>query len=56
MPQLTDFLPTTRKEMEMAAKSLDFLAAARHRDKMHELEKLRDSNKKSTYPPINAPK
>ena len=53
---LDELIKKTRKEMEMAAKSLDFLAAARHRDKMHELEKLRDSNKKSTYPPINAPK
>ena len=31
-----------RKEMEEAAKALDFLAAARHRDRMYELQKLRE--------------
>lgn len=31
-----------REDMERAAKSLDFLAAARYRDKMYELQKLRD--------------
>ncbi|MBE6200542.1 MAG: excinuclease ABC subunit UvrB [Rikenellaceae bacterium] len=31
-----------REDMERAAKSLDFLAAARYRDRMYELQKLRD--------------
>ena len=35
-----------REDMERAAKSLDFLAAAKFRDRMYELQKLRDENKK----------
>ena len=31
-----------REDMERAAKSLDYLAAARYRDRMYELQKLRD--------------
>ena len=31
-----------REDMERAAKSLDFLAAARYRDKMYELQKLKE--------------
>ena len=31
-----------RREMETAAKTLDFMAAARHRDRMYELQKLRE--------------
>jgi len=34
-----------REDMERAAKSLDFLAAARFRDRMYELQKLRDERK-----------
>ena len=34
-----------REDMERAAKSLDFLAAARYRDRMRELEKLRSTAK-----------
>lgn len=34
-----------REEMERAAKSLDFLAAARFRDRMYELQKLREENR-----------
>ena len=34
-----------RKEMERAAKSLDFLAAAKLRDRMYELQKLREENR-----------
>ena len=30
-----------REAMESAAKALDFIAAARHRDRMYELQKLR---------------
>ncbi len=33
-----------KEDMERAAKSLDFLAAARFRDRMYELQKLRDEN------------
>ena len=31
-----------REEMEKAAKNLDFMAAAKHRDRMYELQKLRE--------------
>ena len=31
-----------REDMERAAKSLDFLAAARYRDRMYELQKLKE--------------
>ena len=34
-----------REEMERAAKSLDFLAAAKFRDRMYELQKLREENR-----------
>ena len=34
-----------KEDMERAAKSLDFLAAARFRDRMYELQKLRDENR-----------
>lgn len=34
-----------KEDMERAAKSLDFLAAARFRDRMYELQKLREENK-----------
>ena len=34
-----------RADMERAAKSLDFLAAAKFRDRMYELQKLREENK-----------
>ena len=35
-----------REEMERAAKSLDFLAAAKFRDRMYELQKLKESGNK----------
>ena len=35
-----------REEMERAAKSLDFLAAAKFRDRMYELQKLKESGYK----------
>ena len=35
-----------REDMERAAKSLDFLAAAKFRDRMYELQKLREENRK----------
>jgi excinuclease UvrABC nuclease subunit len=31
-----------REDMERAAKSLDFLAAARYRDRMYELQKVKE--------------
>ena len=31
-----------REDMERAAKSLDFLAAARYRDRMYELQKIKE--------------
>lgn len=34
-----------RADMERAAKSLDFLAAAKFRDRMYELQKLREERK-----------
>ncbi len=42
---LTKLINKAREDMERAAKSLDFLAAARFRDKMYELQKLRDESK-----------
>ena len=35
-----------REEMERAAKSLDFLAATKFRDRMYELQKLKESEYK----------
>gem|GEM_PF-1802869 len=35
-----------REEMERAAKSLDFLAAAKFRDRMYELQKLKEENRR----------
>ena len=40
--ELDALINKAREDMERAAKSLDFLAAARYRDKMYELQKLRD--------------
>ena len=40
--ELEFLINRAREEMERAAKSLDFLAAARYRDRMYELQKLRD--------------
>ena len=34
-----------REDMERAAKSLDFLAAAKFRDRMYELQKLKEENR-----------
>ncbi len=39
--QLADAIDTARKRMEAAAKELDFLSAAKYRDEMFSLEKLR---------------
>ena len=40
--ELDALIGKAREEMERAAKSLDFLAAARFRDRMYELQKLRE--------------
>ena len=36
--QLQTSIIRSRMEMEKAARELDFIAAARHRDELHELE------------------
>jgi excinuclease ABC subunit B len=41
-PELEKFIVKTRKAMEVAAKDLDFVEAARLRDEMIELQKLKD--------------
>ena len=35
-----------KEDMERAAKSLDFLAAARFRDRMYELQKIKDESRR----------
>ena len=40
--QLKDVLKNLRKQMEKAAKSLDFIEAAHYRDQLYELEKLKE--------------
>ena len=42
---LDALIDRAREDMERAAKALDFLAAARYRDRMYELQKLRDDNR-----------
>ena len=42
---LDALIARAREDMERAAKSLDFLAAARFRDRMYELQKLRDERR-----------
>ena len=42
---LDALIDRAREEMERAAKSLDFLAAAKFRDRMYELQKLREENR-----------
>ena len=41
---LDDLIARAREDMERAAKALDFLAAARYRDRMYELQKLKKEN------------
>ena len=43
---LDTLIAKAKEEMERAAKSLDFLAAAKYRDRMYELQKLREENRK----------
>ena len=38
-----------RKDMERAAKSLDFMAAARYRDRMYELQQIKEEQLKTQY-------
>lgn len=42
---LDELINRAREDMERAAKSLDFLAAAKFRDRMYELQKLREENR-----------
>jgi excinuclease UvrABC helicase subunit UvrB len=42
---IEQLIEEARAEMEKAAKSLDFMAAAKHRDRMYELQKLREQEK-----------
>ena len=42
---LETLIEEARKAMEEAAKSLDFVAAAKHRDRMRELQKLAEQSK-----------
>ena len=42
---LESLIEESRKAMEEAAKSLDFVAAAKHRDRMRELQKLATESK-----------
>ena len=42
---LDALIDKAREDMERAAKSLDFLAAAKFRDRMYELQKLREENR-----------
>ena len=47
LDQVTDeLIDRARADMERAAKSLDFLAAAKFRDRMYELQKLREENRR----------
>ncbi len=46
---LNTMIQQLREQMEHAAKTLDFLAAARFRDRMHELQKLREEQLKKPY-------
>ena len=43
---LDELINRARENMERAAKSLDFLAAAKFRDRMYELQKLREENQR----------
>ena len=43
---INSLISKAKNDMEHAAKSLDFLAAAKHRDRMYELQKLKDDGGK----------
>jgi excinuclease ABC subunit B len=44
---LVSLIEQARKDMERAAKSLDFMAAARYRDRMYELQQIKEEQLKS---------
>ncbi len=44
-PSLDELIEQSKIAMEQAAKELDFMAAAKHRDKMYELIKIRDKSR-----------
>jgi excinuclease ABC subunit B len=44
---LDSLIDQARKSMESAAKSLDFMAAARYRDRMYELQQIKEEQLKS---------
>ncbi len=46
---LDSLIEQARKDMERAAKSLDFMAAARYRDRMYELQQIKEEQLKNQY-------
>ena len=46
---LDSLIDQARKDMERAAKSLDFMAAARYRDRMYELQQIKEEQLKNQY-------
>jgi excinuclease ABC subunit B len=40
--ELDELIKKAREDMERAAKSLDFMAAMRYRDRMYELQKMKE--------------
>ena len=46
---LDSLIEQARKDMERAAKSLDFMAAARYRDRMYELQQIKEEQLKTQY-------
>ena len=46
---IDQLIDQARKDMERAAKSLDFMAAARYRDRMYELQQIKEEQLKSRY-------
>ena len=46
---LDTLIEQARSDMERAAKSLDFMAAARYRDRMYELQQMKQEQMKDKY-------
>ena len=46
---IDSLIDQARKSMESAAKSLDFMAAARYRDRMYELQQIKEEQLKNQY-------
>ena len=44
---IDQLIDQARKDMERAAKSLDFMAAARYRDRMYELQQIKEEQLKN---------